>query len=49
MHSFVVLYDKITILYNARVDNILLWEYSNNRNGDDICEKKIVSWFAKYY
>ena len=48
MRSFVVLCDKLFPL-KAKVDNILLWEYSNNRNGDDIYEKKIVSWFAKHY
>lgn len=48
MHSFVVLCDKLLPL-KVKVDNILLKEYGNNRNGDDIYEKKTVSWFAMYY
>ena len=48
MHSFVVLYDKLFLVYKVKVDNVLLWEYSDDRNGDDIYEKRIVSWLTKY-
>ena len=48
MHSFVVLYDKKSDCIKSKVDNILLWEYILNKNGDDIYEKKTVSRFAKH-